>query len=109
MHAEVERDGARFVLLLLTDSVQIAPPAALASSAQLDYPNRRLAAFANAHGIPCVDTYDTFAAERKTMKPPYFSWPNDGHYSPLGAHLAGKLLADYLHSMAPQNGAARQK
>lgn len=94
--AAAEEEGSHFLLLLLTDALQVDHPTALEEQFDFAYPNRRLAAFAQEHGIDCLDTYDAFMAKKESLEPPYFSWPSDGHYSPLGTHFVAELIAGHL-------------
>jgi len=94
--------GAAFALTTLANPLQMLPDPAerqrLAQSlgvADLTYPDRRLAAFAAAHGlvdVPLVDAMADYAAERDAALSGDLSRPI-GHWNALGHQVAGEALA----------------
>ena len=113
---EVEADGAQFVLLLLADPVQIdedarasilretgTPPPA---DFDPDYPNARLEAYARSQGMAVCNLLPPMRAFARShaLPPPYFSFANDGHWSPLGHQTAAQIALPWLkkHMLRPQ-------
>jgi hypothetical protein len=103
IRGEAVNHGAAFVMTTLTNPIQDAPDLAARARfqkaigvADLTYPDRRLAAFAAAHGfpdIPLVATLPAYAAEHHAA----LHGPTDGnpigHYNRLGHELAAKAIA----------------
>jgi len=93
---EARADGERFLLVLLTESSQLAPSAR--SGLDYDYPNRRLTDFAEAEGISVFDFLPAArqAVRSRELEYPYLSWEFDGHYSQLGHALLAERLQPVL-------------
>ena len=84
-------------VVIVADSLQIDPTmldAAVASRCDFEYPNRRLKQFCKNNGIVCLDSLPFFLERKRSLKPPYFSWEHDGHYSQVGH----RTMADFLQA-----------
>jgi hypothetical protein len=107
MNKEVRQQGARFLLVTLTNSIQVHPDpkmrinyAQSIGSDDLLYPDKRIEAFAEAHGIeavmlaPAMQQY----AERTGIFLHGFlnTSMGAGHWNEKGHHRAGEILANYL-------------
>jgi len=105
---EVEADNAKFLLVILTDNLQIVPNPAeevkkltgkqVPLDFDVDYPNRRLADFASKNNIDCVNLLPVFrrySLENK-LKLPYFSFKNDGHWNKLGHLVASEVVYGFI-------------
>jgi hypothetical protein len=117
LRREVEADGGKFVLVTLPDNLKMErdPKAALEKEYgaelpkefDIDYPERRLAAFSKREGIMFYDLTAGFRAERDrlNLEPPYFSYQHDGHWNPKGHALAAQLIGNYLErvGLIPKN------
>jgi uncharacterized protein YxeA len=99
MKAAAEKQETRFLLLLLTDSIQV-DTSQIEENQRYDfeYPNRRLRIFAQKELISYVDTYNQFLERKKNLKFPYFSWKYDGHYSEVGTEFTSDILKEYILS-----------
>lgn len=118
LRSEVESDGAKFVLVAIPDNVKMADDprgvlekeyeSKLPAGFDIDYPEKRLRAFAEKEGIRFVDLTPGFRAERDRLglKSPYFSYEHDGHWSPKGHALAAKFLGEFLEKarLIPSGG-----
>lgn len=96
MKDAAEQKGSIFILLILTDGLQISHGSDLNSQYDFRYPNRRLSKFAELNNIRYLDTYDAFMDKKKDISYPYFSWKYDGHYSETGTEFVSDLLVDYF-------------
>jgi lysophospholipase L1-like esterase len=106
----VVADGAQFVLVMLPDvaHVEYDPRAALEREYKgplpegfdIDYPEKRLAAFAEKEGISYLDLTPAFHTYRDEnhLQSPYFSYPHDGHWTALGHKVAAEEIVQYLKS-----------
>ena len=102
---EVEKNGSRFLLVILTDAIQILPDPNDAARKltkieppndfNVDYPTNKLVGFAMANDIDCINLLPRFRQYAKTHKlsEPYFSFKNDGHWSKLGHKVAADFIA----------------
>ncbi len=111
---EVEADGGRFMLLILTDPLQNEPDPEKTITMELgnspppgfsvEYPIQRLVNFCRIKNINCVNLLPYFKAyaQEHHLKEPYFSFKNDGHWSRLGHRVAAdtavKILNETLFS-----------
>jgi len=105
---EVEADGSRFLLVILTDPLQIYPDPdsevqkltgmSLPDSFSVDYPTNRLTQFAAANDIACLNLLPILREYAKThnLEEPYFSFKTDGHWSRLGHRVAADIVTEYL-------------
>ncbi|MBF0355133.1 MAG: SGNH/GDSL hydrolase family protein [Alphaproteobacteria bacterium] len=61
-------------------------------------PSRRLMDIAARLNIPALDLLPIFKAyrQRHNLPSPYFSYSCDGHWNPLGHHLAATAVSDFL-------------
>jgi hypothetical protein len=96
MKGIAEKEGSVFILLILTDGLQINHRSDLDSQYDFRYPNRRLSRFAELNNIRYLDTYDSFMNKKKDLSYPYFSWEYDGHYSEKGTEFVSGLLLEYF-------------
>jgi hypothetical protein len=107
MRDEVERAGARFLLLTLSNAIQVNPDRALREryaerigAEDLFYPDRRLGRFAREAGIWSLalapDLRD-WAEENATCVHGFQEpWLCQGHWNAEGHRVAGERLADAL-------------
>ncbi|MGH2374006.1 MAG: SGNH/GDSL hydrolase family protein [bacterium] len=103
LHEQVKADGAKLVVVQLPGWQGMDPraDAAVASRPGFDplYPERRLARIvASLQGARFFSLSQPFASFRDAngLRPPYLSYPCDGHWSPLGHRVAAAALADFL-------------
>jgi lysophospholipase L1-like esterase len=89
MAAAVNDTGGRFVVILIPESKQVKT----ASIEGLDYsiPNRAMADFLHAAGIPFVDATE---ALRRASDNAYY--PQEGHLNPVGHRLVAEAVAELL-------------
>jgi hypothetical protein len=105
---EVEKDGAKFVLVTLPDATKMEKDAKsilekeydakLPKDWDIDYPEKRLSQFAKKEGILFLDLTPGFRKKRDEMMlaSPFFSYPHDGHWAPLGHQVAADLILNFL-------------
>jgi hypothetical protein len=99
---EVTADQAKFLIVNLPAPEQVDPRTASQIQALPDhdlfYPNSRIQNLAGAHRIAYFSPYADFVRYRdeKQLRPPYFSFTCNDHWSPLGHEVAAKSLADFL-------------
>jgi hypothetical protein len=106
MRNEVAAHGARFFVVVLTDSIQVNPdPEVRKEFAQrhgvqdLFYPDRRLAKFCREEGIPILllaPAFQEFATKHKVFFHGSGNSLGRGHWNQNGHRLAGKMLAEWL-------------
>lgn len=104
LRREVEADGRRLALVVLTASWQVHPehlarfqaeyPAIAQHAWDWEKPNRRLREFAAAEGLPCLDLLPAFQA-RAAQGGPELHFCG-GHWTPAGHALAGEVIARFL-------------
>lgn len=111
--ADVEADGAAFVLVVLSDPIQLFddPAGALRDDLGLAvpegfdpfYPADRLARFCREEGFRCLDLAHYFARYRAAhhLTYPYFSFPRDGHWDTPGHRVAADTLRRFLTATFP--------
>jgi len=96
----VRQHGAKFMLITLSNPLQVDPDAPLRRKAcenlgveDLTYPDRRVAAFANRHGIRCLTLVDSLAkhATDTGVNPHLFTPHAPGVHYRATAH---KFIAD---------------
>ncbi len=92
----VSKEGAKFVILLVTDDLQVRHPSHMDRIYDFTYFNRRLIKFAKEHGIDIIDSYPDFIKGKKGMTYPYYGWVNDGHYSEVGTSKMSEILEKYF-------------
>lgn len=101
--------GARFVLATLSSSASVHPDSALRAKytahlgvPDLFYPDRRIRAFGERHGIEVVNLGPEMQRRADATGAYYHGFPNTmlgfGHWNQAGHELAGMLLARYLCS-----------
>jgi hypothetical protein len=105
---DVERDGSELLIVILTDALQIIPDpmhdverltgGAISDGFNVDYPSNRIARFAEATGIPSVNLLPVFRKYRDDyhLRPPYFSFDDDGHWNRLGHRVAADTVGGYI-------------
>lgn len=114
----VEEDGAKFLLVIPADSIQVEPDAAaklrseyglkIPDNFDVRYPVTRLRFFAEKSGIAFLSLLPTFLEyrDRFSLPYPYFAYRCDGHWNPLGHFLAANGLAQFLFNerfLAPES------
>jgi hypothetical protein len=106
---DTESSGEKFLLVLLTESLQIDPAFENPLALDLDYPNRRLANFAKAQSIDYFDflPYARAKVANEGMRYPFFSWGHDGHYSQQGHQAVSDMLMDFFGPRIGCAGARR--
>jgi hypothetical protein len=115
MRDEVEERGSRFLLMTLSNAIQVNPDRALREryaarigARDLFYPDRRLAAFAREEGIASLvlaPKLRAWAEEHQTCVHGFQEpWLCQGHWNAHGHRVAGEILADRL---CRELGAAR--
>ena len=105
---EVEADNTKFLLVILTDAIQIVPNPERAiqkytgisppDDFDVDYPTHRLVRFAKNNSIDCINLLPHFReyAKNHNLTEPYFSFKNDGHWSKLGHRVAANIVINWL-------------
>lgn len=107
MRDESREAGAEFWITSLTAPAQVYPDAAVRSSFKsalkvdrLDYPDRRIAAFAATQRIPVVTMLDSMREQADKTKVFFHGFPNTrmgtGHWNENGHRAAGEILARAL-------------
>ncbi len=107
MHEEVRENGARFLLVTLSNAIQVHPDPELRErhrrrigATDLFYPDRRLRAFAEGAGIEALVLAPELRewAERNETCVHGFQepWLCQGHWNALGHRLAGERLAERI-------------
>lgn len=107
MHQEVREHGARFLLVTLSNAIQVHPDAELRErhrrqigATDLFYPDRRLRSFAEQAGIEALVLAPELRewAERNETCVHGFQepWLCRGHWNALGHRLAGERLAERI-------------
>jgi hypothetical protein len=104
---QAKRNGAKFLVITVPYAIQVHPDRQVRAALQaklgvrdLFYPDRRIAAFSQAHGIAALPlAYDMqrLAEERRAY---YHGFPNigmgRGHWNPEGHRIAADLIARHL-------------
>lgn len=106
MRDEVIQKGARFLVVVLTTSVQVHPDVSkrteLARSlgvGDLLYPDRRVERFCQSHGIPVLllaPPFQEYAALHQVFLHGFEKKPGKGHWNQNGHRLAGQAMAKWL-------------
>lgn len=106
MRANVEERGADFWLVTLTNPAQVHPDAAIRGriaetagvGADLSYPDRRFAAFAEARGIPFIGLLEPLRAYAEAEETSLHGSDRfaGGHWNSIGHRRAGEVLAERL-------------
>jgi lysophospholipase L1-like esterase len=99
MRATVERLGARFLLVIVPEQVQVQPDTRVLGLVEADYDVQgRLVDFASAEDIPVLDLLPALHREyERTGTPLYYRW--DRHLRPPGVELAAREIADALREL----------
>jgi len=104
----VERDGAKFIVMFIPDILQadenpkkrIEEELGIVPPHDFDplYPLERMINFCEENKIVYLDLLPEFLKYRDQfhLKYPYFSYPCNGHWNPLGHHLAASLAGEFL-------------
>ncbi len=109
LRQEVEADGGRFAVVLISPDVivrlALLSPAEQAvfrqdnplfAQAQLNRPNRRLAAFLDEQGIPFLDLAPVMVKQQAHLGLPLHFIREGGHWTAAGNRVAGEALAGWL-------------
>lgn len=106
MRDEVRQDGARFIVVIGSNPIQVAPDPAVRQrfldyigAADLFYPNRRLRALADSEQIDCLDLappMQSFAEQNKVYLHGFGSDIGNGHWNADGHRLAADLIAQHI-------------
>jgi hypothetical protein len=106
MRHEVARKGAQFMVVVLTNGVQVDPdPAKRLAFAKwlgvgdLFYPDRRLASFCEKHGIPILllgPPFQEYASQHQVFLHGFGKNLGTGHWNQAGHRLAGEITARWL-------------
>jgi hypothetical protein len=107
MHEEVREHGARFLLVTLSNGIQVHPDAKIRErhrrrigATDLFYPDRRLRAFAEEEGIDALvlaPVLRAWAEQNETCVHGFQEpWLCRGHWNVLGHRLAGERLAERI-------------
>ncbi|TRZ96525.1 hypothetical protein D4R78_00845 [bacterium] len=113
---EVEADGAKLIIVSFIDAFRSRADwtaqykrhtgfSRLPSNFNPDYPLLRIKTISQKQGIAFLELGPYFLKYRVkfNLKPPYFSYWCDSHWSPLGHFIAAHILAKYLidHNFLP--------
>ncbi|MFZ2088322.1 MAG: SGNH/GDSL hydrolase family protein [Desulfobaccales bacterium] len=103
---EVAQKGAQFVVVVLTNSVQVDPDvskrmvfANWLGVGDLFYPERRLASFCQKHGISILllgPPFQEYATRNQVYLHGFGKNLGSGHWNQAGHRLAGHLIAEWL-------------
>lgn len=114
MHEEVENHGARFVVVTLSNGIQVFPePAGRRSFMQrvgvtdLFYPDRRIAELCEREGIQAITlapALQTYAEQHKVFLHGFGKEIGNGHWNTLGHRVAGEMLAQKLCEVIKNEG-----
>jgi hypothetical protein len=107
IHGEVIERGAKFLLVTLTNGIQVHPDPrernAFAESLGCDdllYPDRRIASFAAAHGMQALMLAPIMQNQAEQTQQYLHGFPNTrmgaGHWNEKGHRIAGEAIAHYL-------------
>lgn len=111
----VTQDSARFVVAILPDPAQayddpigqleIETGHAVDPDVDVFYPHLRLEHFLQENHIEYVPLFRQFDQYRRTnrLQPPYFGFPTDGHWNPLGHQVAAASLNGIVASYCQPN------
>lgn len=109
LHRSVRAHGARLVLLIIPDEVQVSPElfARVVESYGLDAddydltrPQRWLLDFCRREGLACLDLLPAMRARRSATGDPLYR-PRNTHWNRAGNRLAGTALAAFLLEEVP--------
>lgn len=108
MHDEIARHGARFFVVTLSNGIQVHPDAQLREKAaaqlgvdDLFYPDRRLKAFLEDHGVMVLSLAPSFQRYAEEHKAFLHGFRNagelgKGHWNEEGHRLAGDMIAKWI-------------
>jgi len=107
MRNEVRAKGAKFLVVTLSNGIQVDPDAPQRSElerrlgvADLFYPDYRIKTYGERNGIPVLTLAPSFLAYAEQHKEAlHAAWGNhQGHWNERGQYLAGELIAQELCS-----------
>ena len=114
MNAEVRGHGARFLLVTLSNGIQVYPDAAARKTFEdrlgvedLFYPERRFRALGEREGFPVLNLapeLQRLADERKLFLHGFGREPGNGHWNEDGHAAAGDILAKNLCDLLVREG-----
>jgi hypothetical protein len=106
MRDEVHRDGAKFIMVVGTNTIQVAPDPAVRKrfleyigTPDLLYPNRRLKALADSEQIDLLDLVQpmqAYAEQNKVYLHGFGSDLGNGHWNTDGHRVAADLIAQKM-------------
>ena len=102
--------GARFVVVILNNSVEVHPDPEVTASLEvklgvsdLEEPQRQLTASGDRHGFPVIRLLERMRDIARLDKVCFHGFPNSspcaGHWNELGHETAGKLIAEDLSEL----------
>jgi len=107
LHEAASADGARFMVMVVTAREVIYPgdwqqlldtyPAMGHVAWDLDGPERRVLAWCNRAGVPCIQLSPAFKARRDGQR---LHFHYDGHWTAAGHALAAETVANFLRGAA---------
>ncbi|HVF67771.1 MAG TPA: SGNH/GDSL hydrolase family protein [Pyrinomonadaceae bacterium] len=116
MSAEVKEHGARFLLVTLSNGIQVDPDASARRAfadrlgvGDLFYPERRFRALGEREGFPVLNLapeLQRLADERKLFLHGFGRERGNGHWNEDGHRIAGELLAENLCGLLARAGDA---
>lgn len=106
MNGEVRGRGAKFLLVTLSNGIQVYPNAEVrqaflkrSGGSDLFYPDKRFRALAEREGIPVITLapqMQAYADESKAFLHGFGDRMGEGHWNPLGHRVASELMAKEL-------------
>jgi hypothetical protein len=109
MHREVVERGARFVLVTLSNGIQVNPDADVREAYMrrlgvddLFYPERRIQAAGARHGYPVVNLAPVlleYARAHRVFLHGFGAQAGEGHWNHAGHEVAGRLLAGRVRAL----------
>jgi hypothetical protein len=106
MRDEIAQKGARFFVVVLTNSIQVHPDpenrknfAKMFGVQDLFYPDRRLEKFCHREGIPILllaPAFQEYATKHQVFLHGFQDNLGGGHWNQNGNRLAGKMIAEWL-------------
>ena len=105
LHREIQSQGSQLIVVIIPDETEVDPvkwdklfaeyPTLFDRTGLNDTPTTRLEQLFTRHAIPHLQLRTTFQAHQsKTQGLIYY--PYDGHWTPLGHHLAAQVIYDYF-------------
>ena len=106
MRDEVNQKGARFILVPLSNAIQVYPDQLVRQNfmnqlgvSTMFYPNLRLKALAGRENIDFLDLAEpmqVYADQNKVFLHGFGSDPGNGHWNPTGHRVAAELIAQHF-------------